>query len=363
VRTDLIALEDLSAGDLAAWRELALRAIEPNPYVHPDFVLPLGLAERRPVALLRARIGETWTACIPVVRARSWRRVPAPGLVTWRHPNCLLSTPLVAADAPGEALAALVAGAGRQARTAYLALEWTAAEGPVAAALTEGAGRRRPAVLERFERATLDRRPANDYLAGRLSGRRRKDLRRLARRLEAELGGTIEVRDRAGEAAAVEEFLRLEASGWKAEAGTALARRPGEPMFFRAMCRAFAAEGRLQLLSLEVAGRVLAMQCNLIDRDGLFCFKVARDDTHARDGVGVQLEIAAIDVFHERTELAWMDSCAEHDNHLINQLWPDRRALHSIAVPAGPLRLVARPAVRARLAAARVIGRRLQPAA
>jgi hypothetical protein len=36
----LLELAALSERDLDAWRELAARALEPNPFAEPDFVLP-----------------------------------------------------------------------------------------------------------------------------------------------------------------------------------------------------------------------------------------------------------------------------------------------------------------------------------
>jgi CelD/BcsL family acetyltransferase involved in cellulose biosynthesis len=356
MRADIVPLDDLAPADLAAWCELAARAQEPNPFHDPRFVVPAARGAKADVGLLVARRGGEWAACVPVVRARTWRRVPLPCLAVWRHPNCLLGTPLLGEHDPLAAANALLDRAVAEPRSAFLALEWLGAGGPVAAAF-EAAASGRPArcdVVERFERATLARRPRNDYLDGRLSPRRRKDLRRLARRLEAELGGPVEVRDRAGDAAAVEDFLRLEASGWKGREGTAMASDPAEAGFFRSMCEAFARSGALELLSLEVAGQPLAMQCNLLAGDTLFCFKVAYDEAYARHGAGTQLEIAAIAVFHGRPELRRMDSCADPDNELLNRLWPERRAIETVAVATGGLRHAAVAALRARTAASRL---------
>jgi CelD/BcsL family acetyltransferase involved in cellulose biosynthesis len=293
-----------------------------------------------------------------VVRGRSWRRVPLPSLTTWRHSYCLLGTPLLAAGDLGAAAEALIASAKRDRAATFLALEWMGADGPVAEAFAAALEGRHAHVAERFERATLRRRPEPDYLEGRVSAKKAKELRRLRRALERELGAEIDVRDRAGDGAAVEAFLRLEASGWKGRAGTAMAVIPGHDRFFREVCASFAEAGRLELLSLEAGGRELAMQCNLLAGGALFCFKVAYDDELARYSLGVQLELAAIDVFHARGDLAWMDSCADADNELINGLWPDRRALETLAVPAGArLRRAARPAIAAVDAARKLTGR------
>ena len=92
------------------------------------------------------------------------------------------------------------------------------------------------------------------------------------------------------------------------------------------------------MLTLGTADRAAAMQCNLTAGDTLFCFKVAYDDELARFSPGVQLELAAVDVFHAAGELALVDSCAEPDNELINGLWPDRRTLSTLVFPAAGVR-------------------------
>src|SRR5439155_13614414 len=116
-------------------------------------------------------------------------------------------------------------------------------------------------------------------------------LRRLRRAFERELGAPLEAIDRSGQPEAVERFLALEASGWKGRRGTAMASRPGHADFFREMCAGAGSAGRLELLSLEAAGQVLAMKCSLFAGDGLFYLKAAYDEAHARYSPGVQLEL------------------------------------------------------------------------
>ena len=84
--------------------------------------------------------------------------------------------------------------------------------------------------------------------------------------------------------------------------------------------------GRLQLLDLSVDGRTVAMKCNLIAGDVIYCFKIAFDEEYAAYSPGLLLERRTVDVFHTETEAAAMDSCADPHNAMINRLWPDRRS-------------------------------------
>jgi CelD/BcsL family acetyltransferase involved in cellulose biosynthesis len=334
----------LAPADLVdAWRDLAGRALEPNPFFEPDFVLPAArhLPGGAGLALATADDHGRLAAAVPVHRTRRWRKMPAPGWAVWRHDYAFLATPLVAAD-PSVAVGALgeLLGELRSRRTPafYIALDWAGDGGAVSEALekaldtTAAVG---PVMrYETFERAFLCRRPEATYLDG-MKGSHRKELRRLRRGLEREAGSPLTTVDRAGERQAVDQFLALEAEGWKGRAGTAMAQRPGHADFFHEVCARFAAAGRLQLLSLEAGGTPVAMKCNLIAGEGLFTFKIAFDEKLSKFSPGMQLELDNVELFHNDEAVTWMDSCAEPSNEMINRLWPDRRTVSTFMVPLG----------------------------
>ena len=306
---------------MAGWRALAARAREPNPFFEPEFVLAAHDAFGGPAQLLVSEHGGRWAGCVPVRRL-------APGVLrTWCHAYCFLGTPLVDRDRIDEVAADLV-GAAR-----LLILDRQRADGPVADALARALDARGvvPFYESGHERATLRRRPDGDYLDG-MRPHRRREFRRQARRLEEELGATLEARDVSGDASAPERFLALESSGWKGRAGTALGSQPQHASFFRRICAEFGALGRLQMLEMTAGERVVAMKCNLAAGDGIFCFKIAHDEELNRFSPGVQLEIAHVDRFHADRDERWADSCAAPDNQMINRLWPDRGAIVTYAV-------------------------------
>jgi CelD/BcsL family acetyltransferase involved in cellulose biosynthesis len=360
VRAHLRPLGELDEGDLGAWRELAASAAEPNPFIEPDFALAahkhLG---RDDVGLLIAENRTGWAACLPVRKALRWRKLPVLALASWSHPYCFLGTPLVSPDRADAALGALVERGLRERRVTGLFLDWLGDDGPVASTLGAVFRDRDLAVVryERFERAALRRRPEPTYLADTLRGHRRRELQRLRRALGDKLGDVLTVRDRSQEPDAFDDFLRIEASGWKGHKGTALAAQAGHADFFRAVCSAYARNGRLQLLELAAAGRAVALKCNLVTNGTVFCFKIAYDAEYARYSPGLQLERDMVDLFHSRTELSSMDSCATPNNQMINRLWPDRRPITTIFVAnRGALGAAARQGI----AAAAAIRERLQ---
>jgi CelD/BcsL family acetyltransferase involved in cellulose biosynthesis len=353
----------LPDSDLAAWHELAARAIEPNPFFEPRFALPAveGLAHGGTVSLLVVEDGGAWRACMPVARARLGG---VPTLTSWRHDYGFLGTPLVDGEAPSDSLEALFAAAIGRGPTGLFLVDKLGAEGPVAAALDEAFGRLRieRLIARSHQRAALERRPEPTYFE-HMRTKHRREVERVGRRLEEELGSS-EVIDRAGDEQAVERFLELESSGWKSERRTALGSSAAHAQFFRELCVGYAREGRLQLLSLEVGGRPLAMKCNLSTSRGTFCFKIAHDDSVRRFSPGVQLERANVEIFHEQREEPWQDSCADPDNEMINRLWPDRRTITTTLIgKSGARTAVARAALRSIRALRRTRGGRHQPAA
>jgi CelD/BcsL family acetyltransferase involved in cellulose biosynthesis len=275
---------------------------------------------------------------LPLRRAHRWRRIPGACLSVWRHPECYLGTPLLAPEAPVDAIGALVDHARGDARAGLIAFEWIGTGGPVEAALRTAAAERglEPIEYEAFDRAALTRRIDPDYLDAKLSKGRARELRRLRRQLVEHLGA-LEVTDRTGDPKAIEDFLTAEAAGWKGLQGTAFLTSPAYADFFRDVCARFAADDRLQLLVLSSGGVDVAWKINFVAGDATFCFKIAYAEQWARFSPGVQLELDFVEIFHG-TSSTWCDSCAASDNEMINRLWPDRRSLSTLLLPTGGVR-------------------------
>jgi CelD/BcsL family acetyltransferase involved in cellulose biosynthesis len=337
IRSSLIPIADLTERDLSRWRELSDRALEPNPFFEPDFVMAGAEHLDQGVGLLVvARSSEEWLACLPVSSITRWKRLPVAAVAAWRNLYGYLGTPLVAPGDPEGALSALVSHALEGGpRQRILVLDWVRPDGPVGLAIANVVADRpgRPLRYEEFDRALLERRPGGDYLEETLRPHHRRELRRQGRRLGEALGAPIEARDVTGDRAMVELFMELEDAGWKGRRGTAFAQQPEHAAFFRQVCDSFRSSGRLQMLALTAGDKIAALKCNLLAGDELFGFKIAMDESLSRFSPGVQLEVAAVTEFHERMPHARFDSCAAPDNEMINRLWPDRRPLVSYAIP------------------------------
>jgi CelD/BcsL family acetyltransferase involved in cellulose biosynthesis len=321
------------AGDLVeAWRDLASRAAEPNAFFEADFVLAASRHLRSANVYLAAFVEDGHLkAALPVISNRLWRGMGPCVVRSWVHDYCYLGTPMLDADQPLEALEGLLDELNRWAgRQRILGFDLLGTGGPVESALNKAlAGVDSESVVAHsFERAIL----CQDGDGPGVGGRVRREVSRLGRRLEKELGAPATIVERSGEPNAVNDFLELEASGWKAANGTAMASRPEHAQFFRDVCTDFARRGCLQMRSLEVSGTPVAIKCSLISGNVVFCFKSAYDERFASSSPGYQLEVGDMECFASEGRL-WQDSCTDPYNSMINRLWPGRRTLANILIP------------------------------
>ncbi len=350
--TDLQVRVLKTAGELRtltpAWERLVETAIEPNAFYEPSFLM--SAFEHLPtrgvlvVAIegsVRVRPDDRRVLCglFPLQRRRGVRGLPVPALEMWQHEHCYLTTPLVRRDMGRETVAAFLDWQAAD-RSRLLHIPQISAGGPVDDLFTELLACRGSlrVVRDRYARAAIVRRSSIDdvYRIG-CSRKRRHELRRLERKFSESGNVKLDVWNPNEDPAPwIEDFLRLETSGWKGEAGSALAQSTANRNFLESMICGAAITGRLQMLRMRLDARTVAIKINLLSGGGAFCFKIAFDPQLARFSPGVLLEIANLREMHKtENDIAWMDSCATTNHPMIDSLWPDRRSIESIVVPNG----------------------------
>jgi CelD/BcsL family acetyltransferase involved in cellulose biosynthesis len=327
LQAQLLQPSEIDAAVLAQWVALARRAVDPNPWFEPHVVLPLARL-RDDMAILVTRSAEGLRACLPLIRATRRRRGLPTRVWTTPHP---MGSPLVDAETADSALDCAFTCLARARGPRLLVLQEMAAEGAATSAVQRvlAAGWRHAVVPPRGHWPAVYRRPQPTYLEESAGAKQRHNLSRCRRRLEEKLQAELQLVDRAGEEAAVERFLRLEASGWKGRRGTALACDPLWTDYFRKACRGFAGEGRLRLLCLEAGATTVAMKVMIRAGAGLFEFRVAYDERFSCFSPGVLLEVAALRDFHDGRD-AWVLSNTNHARSPLLRVWPDRCATTSV---------------------------------
>jgi CelD/BcsL family acetyltransferase involved in cellulose biosynthesis len=328
------------------WRALCARALEPNVFLEPAFALAAAPVFGRDVGAFLV-----WSRAAPcrllgLFPARIERRrygVPLPVLVAWTHPFAPLGTPLIDRDAGAAATTAwLDHVAGRPDLPGVLLMPYLPVAGPVAQAFASALARRdgRSIALAPHQRALLA--PAADrthYLDHAVGPKKRKELRRQRKRL-AEAGRLVSdiVREPAAMAAALGDFLSLEAAGWKGRAGTAARADDRIRGFIEEAVTGLAHESKAQVTRLAVGGVPIAAIVTLRSGNAAWCWKIAYEESYARFSPGVQLLLEATQTLLDDPNIASADSCATADHPMIDHIWRERLALADHLVQVRPQR-------------------------
>jgi CelD/BcsL family acetyltransferase involved in cellulose biosynthesis len=337
---DFAALES-NAGE---WRALAERALEPNVFYEPEFALAAA-----PVFGRSAGAHVVWSRTSPrrmlgFFPARIERRrygLNMPVLVGWTHPFAPLGVPLVEHEAAEPIIAAWLAHlAADRSLPGLLLLPVLTAGGPFAAALETIVRRARmlEANFGRHRRAQLaPQRERARYVERALGRHRHKELRRQWRRL-SETGAVLfpTAREPDAVAAALADFFRLEACGWKGRGGTAAAQHDDLGGFMRSAVGALAAAGKVAIDRILVDGQAIAATIILRSGRSAWFWKVAYDEDFARFSPGVMLTAVVTNELVEDTTIMRTDSCATANHPMIDHLWRERLTLVNLLIAVRP---------------------------
>ena len=330
-----------------AWENLAAAAIEPNPFYEPWMLLPAldAFGLEKSFRLVTVWNGDRLDAVLPLERKGSFKGLPLPALVSWRHRHCLLCTPLVRAEGAAETLAALVQGLDAP----LVGLQYIPSDGPFYRALQ--AANVRCAVLDGYSRPVLRRaKDGETYINEFISRKERQELRRREKRLQ-EQGSLKRAALAPGEEVApwIDEFLKLEASGWKGKEGTAMLCSEANRRFLVETFTAAHQRGRLQIVGVDLDGTPLARCTSFIAGEGSYAFKPAYDEAFAKFSPGIIAEVARIRHLDELPGVRWMDSFTDANNSGMSKLWKDRLTVQNVVFATnatGALALSALPFLR-----------------
>jgi CelD/BcsL family acetyltransferase involved in cellulose biosynthesis len=346
VLSDASGFAPLTSVTASQWRGLAERAVEPNGYYLPDWELAVN-------ASARGRTGvsalSAWgkaapdntvhlTGLVPVISMwRAWK-IPLPALVS-ADPYGTLCTPLLDRDAAEHAAAELMTQA-RRAGAHALILSDVSLDGAAMKAFTESSRQdgMRPLLLQSHVRACLDATgDAEEVLREALGPKKLKELRRQRNRLAEHGAISFDVaRTPQAVAPAVETFLQLEASGWKAKRGTALMQDDGDAGFVRRATLALAERGQCEIVTLRAGDTPVAAAIVLRHQDRAFYFKLGVDEQFAKLSPGVQLTLDLTRHLCADPAIAVADSTASPDHPMINPIWRGRLAIGDVLIPLRP---------------------------
>ena len=336
-------LTPLASVAVDGWRGLADRAVEPNGYYLPDWALAIDATARGRTNVSALAAWSNASApnvprligLMPTVSLWRAHKIPLPALVS-ADPYGTLCTPLLDREMADQAALRLISQA-RDAGAHALILRDVALDGAVMATFTRvlERGGMRPHLLQSHARAYLDAtRDADELLRDALGAKKLKELRRQRHRLAEHGDVSFEVARTPDDVArALEHFLTLEASGWKAERGTALAQDDGDAAFIRRAVTALAENGQCEIVTLRAGAMPVAAAIVLRHLDRAFYFKLGVDERFAKFSPGVQLTLDVTRHLCADPAIAMVDSMAAADHPMINPIWRGRLAIGDVLIP------------------------------
>lgn len=327
------------ARNVDAWRRLVTASVEPNPFYGPDYLLASARLDGRPlrcIAIYRDGAADSdLVGLFPLQRTRILDGFLIPALEFYFSPYICKTTPLVHRDDPEGVWACFLDRCRHTADQPQKIIgRLMTTDGPVCKALEAAltAGNLASATFDAHHRAALlTKARFQDHFA-RISSQRRSDLRRRRRRMRTD--GHSEIKTYSGDAITpelIDAFLKLEASGWKGRAGTALDTRNETRDFALAAFRGPNAELSLLLFN----GEPIGADANLIAGGMLHTVKTSYREDMAKYAPGMMLAVQQIRRLSDQPELCGVDSCAQA-GHIIESVWTDRLPVASFAFATAP---------------------------
>jgi CelD/BcsL family acetyltransferase involved in cellulose biosynthesis len=325
------------------WTTLASRAIEPNVFLEPAFALPAApaLGKDVKVGLVWSQSSRELLGLFPV-RIQHWRYgLPLPVLTGWTHPYAPFGVPLVHREAAEPVISAWFDHiVDDRSLPPLVLMPFVCEDGAFTKRLDTVLARRgcASANFDRHQRALLA--PTGDragYTHHAIATKQRRELARKWRRLE-DIGATEIVRPREPDAvaAALDDFFRIEASGWKGRVGTAAAIDPCICRFMAEAVKQLVAQDQAAIRCLKVGGQSIAAAITLRSGASAWGWKVAYDEDFARFSPGVQLLVRLTDDMLSDPGIAHIDSTATANHPMIDHIWRERRTMSDRLIAVKP---------------------------
>lgn len=322
---------------------LSHRAMEPNIFFAARVLAPaMPRVEDRAVrlAILRDQkeVSGRMRLLMPFSLERPGLGLGAPILRVWANPFGPLGTPLVDAEDAAETIDNLLEGLGRReaALPSVLVLPDLRLEGGFARMIRAVAlSRNLPVMVSgRYERPMLQSPLEGEaYLKQSLSAHHLREMRRQWRRLgnagplaHAVARQPQEIRRR------VEEFLALEAKGWKGRRRSALVNDRYRAAFAREAIGNLAEIDAVRIHTLDLDGRAIASLIVFLMGGEAYTWKTAYDESFAAFSPGKLLMMKLTEWHLEDANITRTDSCAVPDHPVMSRFWTERESMGTLVI-------------------------------
>ena len=326
---------------------LSNRAIEPNVFFASRFLAPaMPRLEDREIRLAIIRDESPGRSRLRFLMPFSVEKpgfsIGTPILRAWANPFGPLGTPLVDAENAAETIDHFFDALGRDGSQLprVLVLPDIRLHGPFAQMLKAIAISRNLPVLT----ANLQQRPmleslqdGDTYLKASIKSSHMREMRRQ--------WGLIEKMGTVAYAVArqpreillrMEEFLLLEASGWKGKKRSAMLSDRYRAAFAREAVNNLAEIDAARIHTIDFDGRAIASMIVLIMNGEAYTWKTAYDESFARFSPGKLLVAHLTDWHLDDANIVRTDSCGHPDHPIMSRFWQEREEMGTLIVGLGP---------------------------
>ncbi|MDQ0321597.1 hypothetical protein QO002_003735 [Pararhizobium capsulatum DSM 1112] len=322
---------------------LSNRAMEPNVFFTGRFLAPaMPRLEDRVVRLALIRDNDARRSRLRFLMPYSIDKpgfsIGSPIIRAWSNPFGPLGVPLLDAEEAAETIDNLLEGLALPTAglPPILVLPDLRLKGKFAQLVRAVAiGRNLPlTVTDNFSRPMLESLLDGDtYLRQSVSGVHLKELRRQWKKLETQGTLTYNVaRQPEDIRLRLEEFLALEASGWKGKARTALVTDRYHAAFAREAVNNLAESDSVRIHTLDIDGMAIASMIVLMMAGDAYTWKTAYDENFARFSPG-KLLLAQLTEWHlDDANIIRSDSCAVPDHPMIGRMWEEREEMGTLII-------------------------------
>ncbi len=322
---------------------LSNRVLEPNIFFSGRFLAPamprledrvVRLALVRDLNQSRSRI----RFLMPFSIERPGFSIGAPILRAWANPFGPLGTPLLDMEDAAETLDNLFEALGQpdNGLPGVLVLPDLRLNGPFAQlARAVAIGRNLPiTVADTYRRPMLDSRLEGDaYLAGTISAGHRREVRRQWKGLSAygEVAYRV-ARSPEDIRLRMEEFLTLEALGWKGKQRTALVMDRLRAAFAREAITNLAESDAVRIHTIDLDGVAIASMIVFLMGGEAYTWKTTYDEAYARFSPG-KLLMSALTGWHlDDPNITRTDSCTQDDHPIMSRFWKEREKMGTLVI-------------------------------
>jgi hypothetical protein len=322
---------------------LSHRAMEPNIFFSARLLAPaMTRVEDKQVRFALIRDDDETRSrlrlLMPFTVEKPGFSIGAPIIRTWANPFGPLGTPLVDAEDAAETIDNLldVLASPKAGLPSVLVMPDIRVTGRFAQlAKAVALARDLPiATTDTFKRPMLESFLDGDaYLRHAVSAHHVREMRRQWRHLERLGKVTYEVARQPDEIRLrMEEFLALEARGWKGKKRSALINDRYRAAFAREAITNLAEADAVRIHTIDLDGRAIASIIVFLMAGEAYTWKTAYDENFAQNSPGKLLIMRLTNWHLDDANIMRTDSCAVADHPIMSRLWEEREEMGSLII-------------------------------